>query len=334
MSNVRCQECGNNSGKWIFKTTERHYCGDGYDFVLNVNIPYCEKCGALIFDKEIEDGITTAANEKIREQKSILTKNEILGIVEYYKVSQKFLSKVLGWGEITLARYISGNYTPNENNNILLKAIKNPYVLYDLLETNISESDFKSKNKLKDNIVLRIKEIEKKRGKLYSAVNWFISNTEGEEGITPLALQKALYFAQAWSYILNQKWLFSEECEAWVHGAVYSSVYEDFCFFKSRQIPQIAIETNLDEKEVEVLEFVKKFYVDVYSAKALEKICHLEEPYISTRKGLKDDEPSNRIIEKKAILKYYKKISEAYGVSKENKSQVNRYLNDLIMRSI
>ena len=38
------------------------------------------------------------------------------------------------------------------------------------------------------------------------------------EDITPLALQKALYYVQGFYYAFEGRFLFDEDCEAWVHG--------------------------------------------------------------------------------------------------------------------
>ena len=54
MGKIRCFECGNKSQKWIYKKTKRKYQGKGYCFELEVETPYCERCGAPIYDKEIE----------------------------------------------------------------------------------------------------------------------------------------------------------------------------------------------------------------------------------------------------------------------------------------
>ena len=42
--------------------------------------------------------------------------------------------------------------------------------------------------------------------------------------ITPLALQKALYYVQGFYYAFEGQFLFEEDCEAWVHGPVYRNV--------------------------------------------------------------------------------------------------------------
>lgn len=37
----------------------------------------------------------------------------------------------------------------------------------------------------------------------------------------------------------------------------------------------------------------------MYSAKALEKICHREKPYVHAREGYEEGEPCNNVIDKK-----------------------------------
>lgn len=43
--------------------------------------------------------------------------------------------------------------------------------------------------------------------------------------ITPLALQKALYYIQGFYNAFYNDFIFSEDCEAWVHGPVYRDIY-------------------------------------------------------------------------------------------------------------
>ena len=48
------------------------------------------------------------------------------------------------------------------------------------------------------------------------------------EDITPLALQKALYYVQGLYYAFMGSYLFVEDCEAWVHGPVYREIYNRY----------------------------------------------------------------------------------------------------------
>lgn len=330
MVNARCSECGNKSGNWVLKKSTREYKGNGYCFELNVETPYCEKCGSPIYDKDIEQKIREEANKIIREQTGIISKEEILELVDYYGVSQKYLSKVLGWGEVTLPRYIKGNYSPNLENSNKLKSIKNPYILLNIIEENVADDENLLREKLIRNINRKIIDQENEKGKLFKVVDWFLNNSSEEEGITHLALQKALYFVQAWNYIFNGKWMFAEECEAWVHGAVYRKVFDEFKSFKYSRLPSLNIDIGFSKEELEVLEFVKENYIDVYSAKTLEKICHLEEPFKNTRGTLEKSVRSESVISKKSIANYYEKISQKYHISNENKDNIRNYLNDLL----
>lgn len=153
-----CFECGK---KVLYEVKEmiRKYEGDGYCFELLVKVPFCAECGAPIYDEDFEEEIRKRANEKIREQREIIKREEILDILKRYNVSQKFLSRLLGWGEITLTRYVAGNYTPSQTNSNKLKGLNNPYVFQKFLEDNLEEnSDLekklfeKAQNKVNDEL--------------------------------------------------------------------------------------------------------------------------------------------------------------------------------------
>jgi uncharacterized phage-associated protein len=172
--------------------------------------------------------------------------------------------------------------------------------------------------------------VENTAGKIFEVINWFLSQSTNEVPITHLALQKLLYFSQAWNKIWNGDWLFQNDCEAWVHGAVYRNVYDEFKKFKYHPLPKIDVEVQLSKKEVEVLQFVKKYYFDIYSAKSLETICHEEEPYKLARKGCKAVDSSNQVIKKEDILEYYTMVAEKYDISIKEPEKVKKYLNDLL----
>lgn len=79
----RCFECGAKD-KFEYKDTVRVYEGDGYYFEMLVKIPFCRHCNAPIYDEEAEREIAFKANEKIRAQRNIITREEILDILESY----------------------------------------------------------------------------------------------------------------------------------------------------------------------------------------------------------------------------------------------------------
>ena len=249
-----CFECGAKDN-FEYKDTVRVYEGDGYYFEMLVKIPFCRHCNAPIYDEETEREIALKANEKIRAQRNIITREEILDILESYKISQKFLSKLLGWGEITLTRYVNGNYTPNPVNSNRLKSLKNPYIFQMLLqnyrEKQLEQSEEKSFIKAQNQVYQRIEELIKKQGKIFNVVNWFLAQSSEEVPITHLALQKLLYFVQSWSALLLGKDLFWDDCQAWAHGAVYPKVYVLFKEFRYKPLPKVEkVEEEVQEQTV------------------------------------------------------------------------------------
>lgn len=334
MDKVICFECG-SVDEYELRDSVRRYEGDGYSFTLPVKVPFCKRCGAPMTIETIEETIDRQANERIRECRGIIKKEEILEILSNYHVSQKLLSRLLGWGEITLTRYISGGYTPSISNSNKLKALKDPYVVQQLIHQRLEEGEIEVKNenllkKLQKSIDKNIEDLENSKGKIYEIVNWFLSQATDEEPLTHLALQKLLYFAQNWNRIWNGQWLFDNDCEAWIHGAVFRNVYDDFKKFKYHPLPKVYTHVELSEDELAVLAFVKKYYFDVYSARTLEWICHLEEPYQLARKGLRNDENGKQVIEKENMFAYYSKIADKYHISRENTDSVKNYFNDLL----
>ena len=331
---MRCFECGTKN-EYELKEVTRKYEGDGYCFDLTVCVPFCKVCGAPLVDEEIEATIAKQANEKIREQRNIITVEEIQELFRKYNVSQKYLSKLLGWGEITLTRYISGGYTPNQQNSEKLKSLQDPYVVKKMMLDKIEETngDIEKEHafqKLNQSVNEQIVKIENSKGKIYQIVNWFLSQAEEDNCITHLALQKLLYFSQGWNYVFNNTCLFNDDCEAWVHGAVYRIIFDEFKKFKFNPLTQMNNRITLSQEEITVLEFVKKYYFNVYTAKTLEKICHLEKPFILAREGVAPDKNSEELIQKAHIQAYYLEIAKQYNISLQNQDNVKLYLNELL----
>ncbi len=331
-----CVECGREND-YAMKKYNRHYEGKGYDFYLEVEVPICNKCGEEIYDEEIEDEIVDRANARIREETNIIKKEEIISILMEYNVSQKFMSRMLGWGEITLTRYISAGYTPSKVNSDKLKSLKNPYEVQYLMSKRNEETDGEitketAFHKLQENVNLVIGKIEQNEGKIYRVVNWFLSKSTDELPITHLALQKLLYIAQGWNKAINGKWLFEDDCEAWAHGAVYRQIYDRFKKFKYNPLPKIEKEIYLDKDEEKVLDMVFKQYFQVYTAKMLEEICHIEKPYILSRKGYDKSDRCENIISKDNIESYYNDVAKIYHITKEDMNNISIYIRDLLTK--
>ncbi len=118
--------------------------------------------------------------------------------------------------------------------------------------------------------------------------DWILVNYKGKEKITNLKLQKLLYYCQAWYLAFNNKPLFKDEIQAWLHGPVVPEIYRKFKEFAWNPIePKEAITPiELDDDSENLVREVLKEYGDV-DPKSLEAMTHNEDPWINARKGIR-----------------------------------------------
>ena len=118
-----------------------------------------------------------------------------------------------------------------------------------------------------------------------------------------MALQKLLYYVQSFYYVFTGRFIFKEDCEAWVHGPVYRKVYDRYKKFGYEPIDSeiLGVSTiKLNDVEISVIESIIKFY-SCYSGKVLEQMTHNEKPWILTRVGISNMDSCSKIIEKGLI---------------------------------
>jgi uncharacterized phage-associated protein len=136
--------------------------------------------------------------------------------------------------------------------------------------------------------------------------DWFVIynqkfvETEEAELITPMKLQKLLYYAQAAFLALKDVSLFDDEIEKWPHGPVVRSVYQKYSFLGANGIDPLRTshgEEKISNADERLLEAVYEKYSQ-FSASALRNKTHLEAPW--------RDAGRHEIISKDSIKKYYK----------------------------
>ncbi|EIM25225.1 Panacea domain-containing protein [Microvirga lotononidis] len=135
---------------------------------------------------------------------------------------------------------------------------------------------------------------------------WFINSTDRESGdaITHLKVQKLLYYAQGWALAYFEKPLFDEELQAWAHGPVAVSVWEQFKGQGYQSLPEQKVTRRITGDALLLLQSVNERY-GIYSAKKLEQMTHGEDPWKETRGDLPPEARCNAIIAKASIKKYF-----------------------------
>lgn len=137
--------------------------------------------------------------------------------------------------------------------------------------------------------------------------NWFLNRVDREAGdiITPLALQKLVFFAQAWFLANRGKPLFKEDFQAWAHGPVVRSLWERFRDYQWDALPSADAQPELSAETQSLLDAVYDKYGQ-YSAKKLERMTHEKKgPWEKARNGLSPEARCETIISKQAIRDFY-----------------------------
>src|SRR5947209_5672014 len=84
-----------------------------------------------------------------------------------------------------------------------------------------------------------------------AVANEFLSVAQQEgRGISPLKLQKLIYFANGWHLALRNDPLVNERFEAWQYGPVLRDLYLEFKLYGSKPIQKPAIEANLEDRSI------------------------------------------------------------------------------------
>lgn len=146
-----------------------------------------------------------------------------------------------------------------------------------------------------------------------SIAEYFIdkSNKEGKV-ITNKKLQKLVYYAQAWSLVLNNKKIFDEKIEAWVHGPAVKSIYvkyKNFGFSAIKKEADVSIIKTIPSSLQKVLDSVWFVYGNL-DANYLEMLTHSEKPWQEAREGLQSSENSENEISLITMKAFYSKKLE------------------------
>lgn len=315
---------------------ECNLCEENVTTIINGStITYIEKnyicsvCGEKVYDKEVFDYNANAANDELRKITGLIRKCEIQEILDKYSISQKNLSKVLGFGEIQISRYLkSGN--PSKEHSDILKSIKDNHFVFEGYLLN-------SKNILNEKIYkkqlgrVRQLELTSEHSKLYNIGLYIIENTED---ITNMSLQKILYFINGFSYYFLGYYLFNDTAEAWPHGPVYPEMYDAFSYYVKDVIVDSDIlkdkEFNLTEQEKEYINNTHKYF-SCYGGSKLRNMSHLTDPWINARIGLEENEYSKRIIDQKEINEYFDNVIKEYKI--KTYDDIKKYANDLFAKT-
>ena len=299
------------------------------EYTFEITVAVCTECGEEMSIPGIIDQNVQEVDEQYRAMEGIVSIDDIKKIMDIYKIGKAPLSLALGFGEVTIPRYLEGQVPSKEYSDIIKAALLSPAYMKQKLTEN--------REKLTDTAYRKVLAAVESIESLFSVSDKMLQVIayifEKLEEVTPLMLQKLLYFIQGIYSALYGSPIFEEDCRAWIHGPVYPEVYKLFRDFKYNPIDDARFallkgrEDILAEDEKHVIDLVVNTF-GIYSGKVLEKITHNEDPWKDARKGYGDNIPSSELLPKKRIMEYYILINQKYGIDTEDGLRI--YIRDML----
>lgn len=317
---IFCENCRNDVSYTVKKVSLVHTL-KGEQYCYEGQAAYCSECGSEIYAAEVNDYNLQALYEKYREKNGIISLKEIREIPVKYAIGKRPLSLLLSWGEQTFSRYYEGDIPTRQYSEILRKIHDDPHYYKELLEKNgsglLSDVCYRKSRKAVDALLT---EPYRNKTKIDLVINYLLNQCED---ITPLALQKALYYIQGFYYAFYRTFIFEEDCEAWAHGPVYRDVYFRYRDYRFDSIEKLEeVDTSaFSASENSILESVAQ-NLCCYSGKTLEGFTHKELPWKETRGDLPMGTGCDRIISKELIGGYFSGIRERYHMDSPEDIQV------------
>ena len=323
-----CIECRNETEYMLQKRRIVKTIRDR-EYTFESTAAICGECGEEMSIPGLIDRNVQEIDEQYRWTEGIVTVKDIERLMKLYKIGKGPLSLALGFGEVTIPRYLEGQIPSKEYSDIIKSALSSPAFMREKLAGNrekLTDAAYKKAMAAAEGLEVLFCVSEKMLGVIACIF-------EELEEVTPLMLQKLLYFIQGIYSALYGKPLFEEDCRAWVHGPVYPEVYTLFRDFKYNPIDDVRFgllkgtDDVLTEEERDVIDRVVNTF-GIYGGKVLERITHNEEPWKSARKGYGDQVPSSELVSKDSIRKYYERVNEVYGVGSEE--GVREYIRHML----
>ena len=325
MSKTFCEIC-NELVEYKIKKRIREEMINNRIVSFNELYAICKKCNNEVYVEKIHDQNMLEYSEKVKEINGIITIKEIEEILNKYAIGKKPLSLVLGWGEVTIIRYLEGSNPEKAYSDILKKVLDDPNTLYEYLEKN---KDLITKVAYKKTLgkIMELK-LTEDQSKIYLISKHIIAKMED---ITPLALQKILYYIQGFSTYFLNKPIFDDCAEAWVHGPVYREIYDRFSYYRYNPISKNEFESyneidSLKDDEIKLIDAVINNF-GVYSGKTLEKMTHTTIPWEEGRKELSEEEYSSNIIDTDTMKDYFTNIGNKYKMKEV--ADISKYASSI-----
>lgn len=135
--------------------------------------------------------------------------------------------------------------------------------------------------------------------------------------VSPLRLQKLLYYVQGWSLALRGRATFEGRFQAWRFGPVVPEVYFDLASFgKAGVEPKQLRDASPGYTTAVLSDDDRNFIASVwdvyrkYSAVSLVEMTHNERPWIEARANTPASDQCNEFLSEVTMAAYFKSLAE------------------------
>ena len=105
------------------------------EYNFSITAALCDECGEAMAVPGLIDKNIQEIDEQYRAYENLVSIDEIEKLMKIYKIGKAPLSLALGFGEVTITRYLSGQIPSKEYSDIIRAAIASPsYMKQKLLE--------------------------------------------------------------------------------------------------------------------------------------------------------------------------------------------------------
>lgn len=328
-----CSECRKLSTYKYKKIMHIHSIG-GKKYKFYTTCAICDNCKAEMGFPELIKIHNSEVSFQYRKIENLIQNDEIEMLMKIYNIGKAPLSLALGFGEITITRYLMGMYPSKEYSDRIKKALSNPKFMMECLDKNREKIGETAYSKAKEEVIKIRKLFNSMSREMTLTVSMILDKLED---VSPLALEKIIYYIQNLYMLKYKKPLFKENCEAWAHGPVYKNVYEAFKTFKYNPIEDDRFQIlkyydkNLNSDVSEIIELAINTF-GMYSAKALEKITHNEDPWKNTYNESASLLGLDQTMKLEDMNKYFKDANKKYDLLTEK--GINDYIKNMLKKKI
>lgn len=216
MNLLYCHQCGEER-EYTEKELSFNYEVRNLDFTIIGKLAYCKVCGEELFHPQYDRDNQKKAFDLYRTQEGILSPEQIKEIREKYGLTIRDYSRLLGFGEITIARYERGSL-PTPAQNQIIKDSMNPNRMLDLIRENGGKVAPEVVEKLKQQLQAYTQEEEI----LHAIHDVFHHKPDIETGLKTFDMKK---FSQMVLF-------FAEKEQPYLTKLNKQLFYSDFYFFK------------------------------------------------------------------------------------------------------